>query len=83
MLVFAARSRQLVRWLWPEPEPEPEPERPGELVTAGGSDDYDRRAGDTILEPGDGDDRDWEMDEALELRRCGARCSWRCSARSP
>ena len=56
ILVFAARSRQLRRWLWPDPAPEPKPER--ELVVAGGSDDvvdvHDPAA--HLRDNGDGDD---------------------------
>jgi len=71
MLVFAARSRQLVRWLWPSHVDE-EPQR--ELVVAGGSDDA--LSGRDTLDAGvDGDEdgTDWEAEEAAELRRL--RCS--------
>jgi copper transport protein len=56
ILVFAARSRQLRRWLWPDAEPVPE----RELVVAGGSDDaidVDDHGGE------------WEIDEERELRQ--------------
>jgi copper transport protein len=63
MLVFAARSRQLRRWLWPAPEPAP----PRELVVAGGSDDDVTGVG---VDPGgDPDDEEWEVDEERELRQ--------------
>jgi copper transport protein len=67
MLVFAARSRQLVRWLWPSHVDE-EPQR--ELVVAGGSDDA-VSGSDTLDagEDGDVDGTDWEAEEAAELRR--------------
>jgi copper transport protein len=67
MLVFAARSRQLVRWLWPSHVDE-EPQR--ELVVAGGSDDA--VSGSDTLDAGvDGDEdaTDSEAEEAAELRR--------------
>ena len=74
ILVFAARSRQLRRWLWPDPAPEPQPER--ELVVAGGSDDvvdvHDPAAHlrDDGGRPRDnGNDDEWEIDEERELRQ--------------
>jgi copper transport protein len=65
MLVFAARSRQLRRWLWPSPEPEPQ----RELVVAGGSDDDMTGFGGVDTAAGDGDDDEWEIDEERELRQ--------------